>query len=72
MHILIPALRRQRQADLWESEAQRGLQSKFQDSRGYTENLTKRKSLVNKLLEPREWGLKGTIGDQIQDLVLTR
>jgi hypothetical protein len=33
---LIPALRRQRQADFW-VRGQPGLQSKFQDSQGYTE-----------------------------------
>ena len=33
---LIPALRRQRQADLW-VQCQSGLQSEFQDSQGYTE-----------------------------------
>jgi hypothetical protein len=33
---LIPALRRQRQADFW-VRGQPGLQSEFQDSQGYTE-----------------------------------
>jgi hypothetical protein len=33
---LIPALRRQRQADFW-VQGQPGLQSEFQDSQGYTE-----------------------------------
>jgi hypothetical protein len=33
---LIPALKRQRQMDLW-VQGQPGLQSKFQDSQGYTE-----------------------------------
>jgi hypothetical protein len=33
---LIPALGRQRQADFW-VQGQRGLQSEFQDSQGYTE-----------------------------------
>jgi hypothetical protein len=33
---LIPALGRQRQADLWVQD-QPGLQSEFQDSQGYTE-----------------------------------
>jgi hypothetical protein len=33
---LIPALRRQRQADFW-VRGQPGLQSEFQDSLGYTE-----------------------------------
>jgi hypothetical protein len=33
---LIPALRRQRQGDLW-VQGQPGLQSEFQDSQGYTE-----------------------------------
>jgi hypothetical protein len=33
---LVPALRRQRQADFW-VRGQPGLQSEFQDSQGYTE-----------------------------------
>jgi hypothetical protein len=35
---LVPALRRQRQADFW-VQGQPGLQSEFQDSQGYTEKL---------------------------------
>jgi hypothetical protein len=35
-HTLIPELERQRQADFW-VRGQPGLQSKFQDSQGYTE-----------------------------------
>jgi hypothetical protein len=35
---LIPALGRQRQADFW-VRGQPGLQSEFQDSQDYTENL---------------------------------
>jgi len=34
--LLIPALGRQRQADVW-VQGQPGLQSEFQDSQGYTE-----------------------------------
>jgi hypothetical protein len=39
---LIPALRRQRQADFW-VRGQPGLQSEFQDSQGYTEKTLSRK-----------------------------
>jgi hypothetical protein len=46
---LIPALRRQRQADLW-VRGQPGLHSEFQDSQGYTEKpcLKKNKKQTNK------------------------
>jgi hypothetical protein len=47
---LIPALRRQRQADFW-ARGQPGLQSEFQDSQGYTEKpclkKTKKKTKKN-------------------------
>jgi hypothetical protein len=38
---LIPALRRQRQADFW-VQGQPGLQSEFQDSQGYRETLSRK------------------------------
>jgi hypothetical protein len=46
---LIPALGRQREADFW-VRGQPGLQSKFQDSQGYTEKpcLEKNKQTKNK------------------------
>ena len=47
-HHLIPALRRQRQADFW-VRGQPGLQSEFQDSQGYTEkSCLKNKTKQNK------------------------
>jgi hypothetical protein len=49
---LIPALRRQRQADFW-VRGQPGLQSEVQDSQGYTEKpcLKKQKQKQNKSIE---------------------
>jgi hypothetical protein len=44
---LIPALRRQRQADFW-VWSQPGLQSEFQDSQGYTEKPCLEKTKTNK------------------------
>jgi hypothetical protein len=51
---LIPALRRQRQADFW-VWGQPGLQSEFQDSQGYKEKpcLEKQKQKQNK--KKSEW-----------------
>ena len=46
---LIPALRRQRQADFW-VRGQPGLQSEFQDSQGYTEKPCLEKNNNNKKL----------------------
>jgi hypothetical protein len=52
---LIPALGRQRQADFW-VRGQPGLQSKFQDSQGYTEKpclkTNKKKKQTNKQKKP--------------------
>jgi hypothetical protein len=45
---LIPALRRQRQADFWD-RGQPGLQSEFQDSQGYTEKPWLEKKECNKI-----------------------
>jgi hypothetical protein len=45
---LIPALRRQRQADFW-VQGQPGLQSEFQDSQGYTEKPCLKKPEKKKL-----------------------
>ena len=50
---LIPALRRQRQADFWVS-GQPGLQSEFQDSQGYTEKPCLKKT--NKKKEYKQVG----------------
>jgi hypothetical protein len=44
---LIPALRRQRQADFW-VRGQPGLQSEFRDSQGYTEKPCLKKQKTNK------------------------
>ena len=44
---LIPALERQRQADFW-VQGQPGLQSEFQDSKGYTEKICLEKTNKNK------------------------
>jgi hypothetical protein len=44
---LIPALRRQRQADFW-VQGQPGLQSEFQDSQGYTEKPCFKKKTINR------------------------
>jgi hypothetical protein len=52
---LIPALRRQMQADFW-VQGQPGLQSEFQDSQGYTEKpCLEKQTNKTRLVFPRTW-----------------
>jgi hypothetical protein len=53
---LIPALGRQRQADFW-VRGQPGLQSEFQDSRGYTEKPCLEKPKNQKRKRKKSWSL---------------
>jgi hypothetical protein len=55
---LIPALRRQRQADFW-VRGQPGLQSEFQDSQGYTEKPCLKKTKQNKTNKKKTTTKKG-------------
>jgi hypothetical protein len=50
-HTFNPALGRQRQADFW-VRGQPGLQSKFQDSQGYRETLSRKTKTKKKLVSP--------------------
>jgi hypothetical protein len=50
---LIPAFRRQRQADFW-VQGQSGLQSEFQDSQGYIEKLCLKKKKKKKKKKGKE------------------
>ena len=60
---LIPALGKQRQADLCEFKASPGLQSEFQDSQGcYTEKLCLEKTKTNKQQRKRRKEQKDRVG----------
>jgi hypothetical protein len=67
---LIPALRRQRQADFW-VRGQPGLQSEFQDSHGYTEKpcLEKTTTKKQKTKKGQIWAsMQAGNGTQVQVL----